>query len=205
LDILNYMNKENTLLFIDWDDTLLFSSWLVKNKINVSSLDDEYLGHFYKLDKQLELLFRTIIKYSNVIIVTNAMPEWIDMTIQLLPRTNNIIKDIKIVSARNEYQKKSKNIYEWKIKAFEKEMDDFVEKNKKNLLNIISVGDAEYEYNALIKLGKYKPHIKKLLKSVKFMTNPDCEILLKQIELLCEATPEIVTKNENLDLIFSGC
>ena len=37
-----------------------------------------------------------------------------------------------------------------------------------NYLNVISVGDAEYEYNALISLFDWKAHhAKKLLKSIK--------------------------------------
>ena len=195
------MNKDNTLLFIDWDDTILFSSWMVKNKINISNIEDEDMEYFHKLDIQLVKLFKTIIKYSNAIIVTNAMPEWIKLTIKLLPKTNNIVKDIKVVSARKEYQGNSNNIYEWKIKAFEKEVGEFCN-GKKHMLNIISIGDAEYEYNALIKLNKYKPNIKKLLKSVRFISNPDCNILLEQLDILSNAIVDIVNKNENLDLVL---
>ena len=90
--------------------------------------------------------------------------------------------------------------------AFKDEAKNLLEDKK--MVNIISIGDAEYEYNALIDLYKYdinknKLMIKKLLKSVKLMRDPTYEILLDQLEVLTEAIRDVVVTDKHLDLNFN--
>lgn len=69
-------------------------------------------------------------------------------------------------------------------------------------MNIISVGDAEYEYQALIALNNRKKEIKKYLKSVRFVKNPTHDILIDQLEVLNDAIPDVWQKYNHLDLKF---
>jgi hypothetical protein len=65
---------------------------------------------------------------------------------------------------------------------------------------VISVGDAHYEYNALI--GLYNKDNKTLLKSVKFMNEPLHEVLIDQLNVLYDIIPKICHMTQHLDLKF---
>ena len=137
-------------------------------------------------------LLKKITEISNVIIVTNALPIWIKISSSVLPKTQYILKKIKIISAKKNFQKISNDATEWKRLAFKSEVID-----KKN---IISIGDASYEYKALISLYNEK----RILKSMKFLENPTHEILKEQIEILIDNIYEMVTYQKHLDLIFKS-
>jgi len=87
--------------------------------------------------------------------------------------------------------------------AFRSEIN--IEKNK-HFNNIISIGDAEYEYYALINLfSNYNnTHNFKLLKSIKFIRYPNFVQLYKQINLLCDCIIKICTINTPVDLELSS-
>ena len=71
-------------------------------------------------------------------------------------------------------------------------------------LNIISIGDADYEYKALVSLFKWKllnnKNIK--LKSVRFIKAPSQNIIIDQINVLLKAIKSIVLCEKHLDLKF---
>jgi hypothetical protein len=115
-----------------------------------------------------------------------------------------LLTKIKVVSARKNHQNKSKNMMDWKKMAFKNELISMLEDKK--IVNIISIGDAEYEYNALIDLYKFSPSdnkTKKILKSVKLMRDPSYELLLDQLEVLTDAIRDVSLGNNHLDLNFN--
>lgn len=188
------INNNNTLIIFDWDDTLFPTKWFIKNKINLELTSDKikYGKYFEYLDSSICKLLNLCNKLGHVIIITNAMPEWIYTSVNILPKTKKIIKNLKIVSARKNYQNMC-NITEWKKMAFEKE-------NNKKFINIISIGDAMYEYNALINLHDTKNNV--LLKSVKFVSDPSNLILLDQIQVLGRSIDNICISPKHFDLNF---
>lgn len=186
------INKSNSLVILDWDDTLFPTTWVTNNYINLNDIEvrNRYLDFFSELDDLLFKLLKKTTEISTVIIITNALPIWIKISSSVLPKTQYILKKIKIVSAKKNFQKLSSDATEWKKLAFKSEVID-----KKN---IISVGDASYEYKALISLYNEK----RVLKSMKFLENPTHEILKEQIEILIDNIYEMVTYQKHLDLIF---
>jgi hypothetical protein len=179
------INSDTTLIILDWDDTLFPTTWVNKYNIDIINKNNQilYQKFFKNLDEILEKLFRILIKCGNVMIITNALLNWIDISSKILPLTSNFIQNanvIKIISARGEYSKNNFDPMEWKRLAFAKEL----QKLNKNINNIISIGDAEYEYNALIKLYSTDTNKFKLLKTVKFIRNPDINHLIDQIKIL---------------------
>jgi len=90
---------------------------------------------------------------------------------------------------------------DWKIMAFRDIIDD--EFKNSSLMNVISIGDAEYEYQALISLNKRKDVKKKYLKSIRFIRNPTHDILIDQLEVLSDAIPNVWKKYDHLDLRFN--
>lgn len=197
------ISKNKTLFILDWDDTLFPTNWVMKNGINlsVSGTRDQYIIYFQELDRVLSKFLKRAIGLGKVIIVTNALLDWVKMSSVVLPNTYHLLRNVEIISARGNYKEKSSNMMDWKMMAFR----DTIDKEFKNvsLMNIISVGDAEYEYQALIALNDRKKGTKKYLKSIRFMKDPTHDILIDQLKVLSDAIQKIWDKDTHLDLKFN--
>jgi hypothetical protein len=195
------IHKKNTLIILDWDDTLFPTNWVFKNNIDLmdSNIREQYTTYFQELDRVLYIFLTTCMTFGKIIIITNALLDWVNISSMILPKTYAILKKIKIVSARSSYKTKNTTIMDWKMLAF----NDVVKNKFKNqlLMHVISVGDAEYEYNALISLNKHELQ-HKYLKSIKFIKDPTHDTLIEQLELLNIAIKDIYFKKQHLDLLF---
>lgn len=197
------ISKHKTLFILDWDDTLFPTHWVMKNNINLMTpyARDQYIIYFQELDRVLSKFLNKVNELGKVIIVTNAILDWIELSSVVLPQTYSILKNIKIISARSIYRHVSSEMMDWKILAFRDVIKD--EFQNTSLINIISIGDAEYEYQALINLNNWNTKTKKILKSVRFMKDPSHDILIDQLEVLNNAIPNIWNKQNHLDLKFN--
>jgi len=193
--------KSRTLIILDCDDTLFPTTWITTNEINLKNNieTEKYRGYFNQIDQDLYNLLKKLTMCGTVIIVTNALLPWIKLSTTILPKTSSILESIKVISARGDYQSKSQNPMDWKKLAFE----SIIQTMTKKINNIISVGDAEYEYNALVSLFDNNPKSYKLLKSVKFIKYPTKEVLIDQIRVLERASIKIVTAKTHLDIKFN--
>jgi len=206
------LSRDRTLIILDWDDTLFPTTWVTSNDINIRNLNmsnsKSIISYFSHIDNELDHLLRTLLKCGHVAIVTNAMLNWINISSNILPRTSKILAnknkgfDIEVVSARGTYQAQSNDPMDWKKLAFAE-----IIKNSKfrKINNIISIGDAEYEYKALINLYDEKSDNQKgykLLKSVKFVKYPTNHVLLDQIKVMQHAAVKVATTKTHLDLKF---
>lgn len=213
-------DRYKTLIILDWDDTLFPTSWLVKMNIdlNIPEVCDTYKKYFSKLDKLISRLLIICMQFGRVVIITNALPIWISISTSVLPKTQKLTKHIKILSARDEYQHQSQNIKDWKILAFKNELSNYVFSDsnshqiesivskqiiQKKIYNIISIGDAEYEYKALIDLYNWNKKHKKILKSIKLIKNPSLEILYDELTVLIKSIPQIAQSKVHMDLNFN--
>jgi len=179
-------NKYNTLVILDWDNTLFPTSWFMQKQSNNTE-------HFIELDDTLYKLLTRIQQYANVMIITNAMTEWINTSSSVLPKTRKLLDHIKVISAKENYMKSHKNMMDWKKMAFKNELNP-------QIINIISIGDAHFEYNALIGLHNKQNNI--LLKSIKFVDEPHHETLIDQLNVLYDVIPSICQSTKHHDLIF---
>jgi len=191
----NIINKNNTLIILDWDDTLFPTSWFIQNNIdlNESYMKNLYISYFIELDNVLYKLLKKLIILGDVMIITNALIEWINTSSSVLPKTKKIIEKITVISARKNYQCYFPNMTDWKKQAFK------VAKSH-NYINVISVGDAHYEYNALIEL--YNNDHATLLKSIKFINDPEYHVVIDQLNVIYDIIPKICNITEHLDLKF---
>jgi len=126
------------------------------------------------------------------------MPNWVELSSIVVPKTYKLLKNIEILSARKTYKHVSDNSMKWKMLAFRDIIDR--EFQCPTLMNVISIGDAEYEYQALISLNDVKKNHHKYLKSVKFLKAPTHDILVDQLNVLNSAIPYIWIKEQHLDL-----
>jgi hypothetical protein len=213
------------IFIIDWDDTLYPTTWVNKNSIDISKYDflREYRIYFLELDKTISSLLESLNQVGDIWIVTNANLNWIKSCLTSLDLTRKTIinNKIRIVSARDTYHLNNSSPTEWKILTFQDIMEDIIIKINKKIkpntyINIISIGDAMYEYMALINLDNfiksYKSNLssKKLnnefkyfLKNIKFIEKPNFDCVIDQMNVLDKNKNEIVNKLEFIDLKFT--
>lgn len=215
------------IFIIDWDDTLFPTTWVNKNSIDVlkSHTIQEYKVYFLELDKTISGLLRSLNQVGDIWIVTNANINWIKSCLMGLEQTRKTIisNKIRIVSARDSYSSNSSSPTEWKILTFQDILEDIINKISNRIkpntyVNIISIGDAMYEYMALINLdtfiksyminnpscSKSKKQFKYLLKNIKFIEKPEFDFVIDQMNVLNKNKDSIVNKLEFVDLKFSS-
>lgn len=195
------IDAKTTLIIIDWDDTLYPTSWVMNNRIDLTDHKTrvKYNKYFDNLDKHLYTTLCKIRKLGEILIITNAMPDWIDLSLSVLPKTKEILSKCDIISARQRYHNKSK-MTEWKKLTFNEEIINRLDKKKIN--NILSLGDAEYERYALISLYNLKKIPHKYLKFIKFTRSPDYHVLIEQITIIRDKIHDFCMTTQHIDVVF---
>jgi hypothetical protein len=201
----NPNTKHNTLVVFDWDDTLFPTSWMVKNGIDLTNktTQERYIILFSRLDSVLYNLLNKVLQQAQIVIVTNAVKKWIDLSVIMLPKTQEIINNnIPVLSARELYKPHFPNdMTEWKKNTFKNISQLY--KTEHKFKNIISIGDAEYEFIATINLYDHLAHTNnKLLKTVRLFSEPSFDSLMHQLDILSKNIDKIITCNRHLDLKF---
>lgn len=197
----------NSIIILDWDDTLFPTSWIMQNNIDLSdkNIQNKYIVFFSKLDLLIYKLLKNLLIYGRVIIVTNALLKWLKLTYELLPNTKNLINSkIDVISAKEKYQKIFPNDnFMWKILVFKEIMKKYKTNSK---YQIISVGDADFEFKALLDLYDCENDQKKyvLLKTIRFLKSPSYDILIDELEVFNNSINKIIMNNNYMDLKFQN-
>lgn len=189
-----------TLIILDWDDTLFPTSWIKRNKIDMKlPFSNENIKLFLELDAVIYNLLKKIREIGFVVIVSNAYDSWIKLSGSHLMNTYNfILKYIPIISARALYEYKC-DYTKWKHYVFMDIVNNQLNKNIK--WNIISIGDAEHEQNALINL--FKNTNINYLKNIKFLLEPSINEIIDQLSILTINLSYINSINNHVDLKFN--
>jgi hypothetical protein len=190
--------KTKTLVIFDWDDTLFPTTWVTSNNIIFDNLDATSLLYFSDIDKIISSIFSSI--KEKIIIVTNASTLWVHKCINsVLPQTKKTT-NLKIYSSRDMYQKTyPTDNFMWK-KLFFEYIIKKVYGQRNFIPHIISVGDADYEYFALINL--YAKDNNKIVKAIKLLRYPNKEDLCNELHVLLNVLPNCIESNKNLDISF---
>ena len=183
---ITFLNTSNTLIFLDWDDTLFPTTWSL-NQIEMSSKDLKKFDH--ELSKFLNMLRR----YGKIVIVTNGSTEWFKSTISYLKITKKI--NIKVISASELYGKYSNNPTKRKMRVFHEILD------RSKFINIISIGDSYEERNALLSLRNTKKY--RTFKSIKFIGKPRLSTMINQICALGDIFDRFYESKKNLNIKFN--
>lgn len=191
------MARNKALIIFDWDDTLFPTFWLFSNGVKLDNILDirKYALYFQELDSTLSKLLKMSITIGKVVIITNANIEWIMSSKKILPETSKIIDAyIQIISARDMYHQVY-DMNEWKRRAFKNNIYNYVQWSNQ----IISIGDAEYEYEALISLKQYT-NPKTCLKTIKLVKSPSFEVLIDQLDVITKSLYDIYKQPTHMDL-----
>lgn len=204
------------IFIIDWDDTLFPTNWITSNNIDLQDIDKikKHKIYFLELDKIISEFLEKLSNFGTTYIVTNASIRWIATCMTILPKTKLkiIAKKAFVLSARDTYSQHHKSPYDWKIFSFQDVLKSFIGRITaenpqicNNLrINIMSFGDAQYEYVALLNLAEFfkanKIPIRFYLKNVKFIEKPHFDKIVHQVKVLHNNIHDIVNVRKFVDL-----
>lgn len=188
-----------TVIFIDWDDTLLCSSYLSGLGYRLDSVMEGCAALEREL-KDLETsvigLLRLAMSFGDVHIVTNAETGWVQLSAKkFIPGVLPLLDRVKVVSARSTYEPMFPDSpVKWKFCAFQERLFADLKTPK----NVISFGDSHVEREAVRAVTRGLPSTK--TKSVKFAEKPSMEQLRRQLELVINCFQYIHGHEGDLDL-----
>lgn len=195
---------EQTCLILDWDDTLLPTTWLTALGLGLSEemfVTEEQRSELSLMAGLAEQTLRAAQTFGTVVIVTNAEEGWVELSCEkFMPSLCPLLQTVKILSARSTYEPQGVvRPSEWKYWAFKNEIHGFYdlldcEKRK----NIISIGDSLHERKAVIQAAENLSN--SCVKALKLKTKPDLDELLQQHQLIFSCLGDVVCHEGNLDV-----
>jgi len=199
----NLPTEIRTIIFLDWDDTLLCSTVLSQAGVKLNS--DFTVPVYETLRAQLEVLSDTIVKLletallcGEVHVVTNGETGWVEMSAQkFVPRVLPLLEKVQVVSARSTYEQQFPNDpMKWKFQAFGRQLGPlFI---SECVRNVLSFGDSHSERQAIRALTKDLPYT--LCKSIKFIERPTVQQLLSQLQVALSSLEALCVHDGHLDL-----
>ena len=195
--------KKHCIIALDWDDTLLCSSWL--SATGYAGLDivpsEKVLASCALVANSVAALIIEAQKYGDVIIVTNASEGWVQGTCALLmPTVWPLISSLKIFSAQHLHSDKTPSTHLWKKFVFRDYIWSVYGYDFKHAVNFVSIGDglceeyAVHALNGIVICG----HITG--KSLRLIEKSNPEILIKQLNLVTEGIRHIAMCPQSLRL-----
>ena len=192
--------KVTNIFIFDWDDTLMCTSYVAPGGIlNLEDMKQNDKKNMNDLDQLVCNLLTKSLDKGQVFIITNAAYGWVEFSSKkLYPTTYNILKKVKIISARGMCEKKYPGDYrQWKSKAF----IETIKENNINLLktaNILSFGDSIIELEASHKLKEI--FADGYIKTIKFKESPQPMELIKELKIITSQFDTITSNMRNLSV-----
>lgn len=213
-------SPSETLIFVDWDDTISPSTWF--KQFGADSDKKSLMEH----ERLVTDFFKAAVKLGRVIIVTMATTSWVEEAKKRMPEIANAVKELKIklVSARespkrhlirNAFKNNRDPSTYLKTRTMERLAKHFY-KGKSHLLsssrrrawkNIISIGDTVAERHALQDLviqhsqrnhrGEWEEC---RCKTLLLMAEPSLHTMGKELQVLTAALPKMVQYDGDLHL-----
>eukprot|EP00927_Polykrikos_kofoidii_P023033 TRINITY_DN21330_c0_g1_i1.p1 TRINITY_DN21330_c0_g1~~TRINITY_DN21330_c0_g1_i1.p1 ORF type:complete len:348 (+),score=50.99 TRINITY_DN21330_c0_g1_i1:30-1046(+) len=105
-----YSKPEQTIILLDWDDTLCPSNWIRTGRPHLDYFkpaprDERFQRPLRELQKHVAATLNLALKLGKVVIVTNAMDPWVELSCKnFLPELTSIVKTIPVIYARSVYE-----------------------------------------------------------------------------------------------------
>jgi hypothetical protein len=180
---------------LDWDDTLLPTTWLQTQ----SSMEPSTMAETVQ---EVTAVVRAAKALGTVVIITNAMHGWVETCCRsFAPDLEYELEDVRIIYARPDADADGRIQMPpstWKRHAFEEEVNRFRLNSRQRCLNLVSVGDSLYERDALLRANFRDGSC--FRKSVKLMEYPSATRLVQQLRFVSEHMHELALHPGDLDL-----
>ena len=193
----------NSIIILDWDDTLLCTSFLgSKNGLGYSAspvLSRKEQEKISTLEESVMKLLTLCVEKGDVYIITNAESGWIEYSVQkYYPKILPILKRINVISARDKYSRFYPNDSKiWKIQTF---LDITKSVNSELVTNVICMGDSFIEIEAGNRMREQFIRNQAFVKTIKFRESPKPEELNKQLCLVIGQFHDIYSSIKNLTI-----
>lgn len=203
-----------TLILLDWDDTLMPSTWLSQSglRLDAGAPTETQRAELTAAARAAARTVQAAKRLGTVVVITNAEWGWVELSCKhFLPTLWPLLENIKIRSARSFFEQRGSLAPAlWKRVAFQQELRTFCQnccKIAKNsvarvassrLRNVISLGDSVNERDALRYITKDSADC--WGKSVKLMEQPDMRVFAKEHRILCTVLRPIAKHPGTLDL-----
>jgi hypothetical protein len=203
---LDYFSPEETIILFDWDDTICPTTAL--NEDYTMQPDSESMQEL--MNQAKKTLERAREVAAEVVVVTNATEGWVETSCEnWLPGLRPILDMLEFASARSTWEPKGvKTPTGWKAAAFEERIRRFYSRYpQQSWKNVIVIGDACYEHEALshvASLAPQGPNKRCRAKSVKFAQRPSVELLARELQMLREGFDDIVNHDDDLEVYFNS-
>jgi len=200
----NPFSVEETLMIFDWDDTLLPSTWVMKQGLSLVEESVVTEAQAAELSRVAEAARTTLLaarRHGSVIIVTNGEQGWVELSCwKFMPTLAPALEGVPIISARSTYEKQGiTSPFEWKVCAFSKEVEEHYKgSGPTGRRNVISLGDSMHEHLALMSVTQGVPRCR--AKSLKFASFPELSQLVEQHELVSGRMGDIADHDGDLVL-----
>jgi len=186
--------KHQDLIIFDWDDTLMYTSFLLRQK--GAPIRPETLKHLERIEKAAYTLLETAVGLAQTFIITNAMEGWVEQCVaQHMPSLKKLLKRVPVISARSTQEGEGYQVSQWKNQAFMELGKRF---DSQTITNVLSMGDSNYEMEAAHVLGEQFPQ--SVIKTVKMQESPSPEELMKQLDMIVPKFQAIVEKASNMKI-----
>lgn len=193
-----------TVVFFDYDDTLLASSHLSAQGYSLDSTK-EFTPEIAEELRQLEaLVIRTLeaaLQFSQVFIVTNAETGWVQLSAKkFMPGLLPVLEKVTVISARSTFEKiHGNNPLKWKFCAFQDALQQaYGSMDTVTKKNILSFGDSNVEREAVRAVTRGYENVR--MKSIKFQERPTMEQLRRQLLLIERSFHSLCAHDGDLDL-----
>lgn len=203
-------SKQETLFVFDWDDTLLPSTWVRKQRLRLDDKCEVTDWQCQQLGRVASLVIETLQlakQYGTVVLVTNAERGWIELSCRkFLPSVLPILENLRMVSARTMYENRcNPSPLDWKLSAFDAEISRHFGvgglQDKSRRKNVLSLGDGAHEREAVLRSTADARRCR--AKSLKFVDHPTPGQLVQQHQLLLDCFDTVVHRDGNLDLCIN--
>lgn len=209
-----FAQPDQSIIIFDWDDTLCPSS-ACKHQHELMPKGQAPEGTVLQMLGDHTAVTRAVLREahtlaSRVVVVTNADAGWVqDSCNSWMPELLPEIQRCQVVSARSIWEARGvKSPTAWKTLVFTDVLARFYSRyQSQSWKNVISIGDAIYEREALEQAVGMRPQQGKVAKrcrakSVKFVEKPTIGQLTKELTFLQQALREIVEVDEDLCIDF---
>lgn len=200
------------LLVLDWDDTLLPSSWIASilgdAKLRASGDIHSLLPHdqlrLIAYDQKVAQFLKSRYAEFDVFIVTNAECGWVESSAaRFMSRVRQVILRlcIPVISARTLHESKfPHDMYAWKRIAFQDLVSEWVQSQRPMRFNFhfISIGDGDTERAATLFTSNIWREC--IMKFIRLDESPSIDTLLKQVHVLHDVFPMLVRDPSRMDM-----
>lgn len=207
----SYVSPRNTMIILDWDDTLMCTTFITSKK---NPLSPQEMAYIERLGNSVSEFLLECKKFGKVIILTNSTEVWVNSCSEkLLKLPKEVMDNVKIISARDKFLKEKKHKIDWKKMAFEELIQNYFSSNKSNgnssilngsdsninylnFWNFLCVSDSSDDIN-LFKLFKEKFSEWMNLSTVKLKRKPSPLEMINQLKFMTQNLKRVVGKNGN--------